>query len=311
MTFHFARMKGENAVAHSAVVSSKGGMFAEGDLGYGWLPPDTAEEIDAVASLATVPRPNMVVSIEEECVRREIRASAERARLFTVVAEVATIADTIATLRTFEPDLLLLDTDLPDGSSLELLSSLPTGEGPQVILLANTGHHAVRAFELRALDYLVKPIDENRLHASLTRARQQARFTKGWMYGRGVQLNEPRDDSLTNLDRVVIKTRGKLQFIDYDEIYWIEAAANYVRIHTERESYLVRTTIAAVERRIAPQRFLRIHRSIIVNFRHVRELEPCNSNEYIVTLTNGKSLSLSRSHRSQIDQCLRRLPLFA
>ncbi len=297
-------------MVHSAIVRSKGGMFAEGNLGY-WLPLDATEEIDAVASLATVPRPSMVVSIEEECVGRELRASAERARLFTVVAGVATIADTITALRDFEPDLLLLDTDLPDGSSLELLSSLSTGEAPQVILVANTGDYAVRAFELRALDYLVKPIDENRLHVSLTRARQQARFTEGWMYGRRVRLHQPCDDSLTNLDRVVIKTRGKLQFIDYDEIYWIEAAANYVRIHTERESYLVRTTIAEVERRIASQRFLRIHRSIIVNFRHVRELEPCNSNEYIVTLTNGKSLSLSRSHRIQIDQCLRRLPLFA
>src|SRR5260370_27810353 len=197
MTFHFARMKGENAVAHSVVVSSKGGMFAEGDLGYGWLPPDTAEEIDGVASLATVPRPNMVVSIEEECVRREIRASAERARLFTVVAEVATIADTIATLRTFEPDLLFLDTDLPDGSSLERLSSLPTGEAPQVILLANTGLHAVRAFEIRALDYLVKPIDKNRLHASLTRPRQQPRFTKAWIDARRAPPNHPPTPPLT------------------------------------------------------------------------------------------------------------------
>ncbi len=286
-------------------------MFAEGDLGPGWSPPDAAEEIHAFAPLATVPRPYMVVSMREERVRREIRAGAERARLFTVVAEVATIADTITALRNFEPILLLLDTDLPDGSGLELLSSLPTWEAPHVILAANTGHHAVRAFELGALDYLVKPIDENRLHASLARARQQVRSSEGWIYGRGVRPCEPCDASLTNLDRVVIKTRGKLQFIDYDEIYWIEAATNYVRIHTERESYLVRTTIGDVERRIDPHRFLRIHRSFIVNFRHVCELEPCNSNEYIVTLTNGKSLSLSRSHRSQIDQCLRRLPLFA
>ena len=298
-------------MAHSALVSSKGGMFSEGNLGYAGSPRDAAAEIDAVAPFAMVPRPNMVVSIQDEWVRREIKARAERARLFTVVAEVATIADTITALRDSEPDLLLLDTDLPDGNSLELLSSLPIGEAPQVILIANTGHHAVRAFELHALDYLVKPIDENRLHASLTRATQQAHSREGWMYGRGVRPCEPCDASLTNLDRVVIKSGGKLQFIDYDEIYWIEAAANYVRIHTEKDSYLVRTTIGDVERRIDRHRFLRIHRSIIVNFRHVRELEPCNSNEYIVTLTNSKSLSLSRSHRSQIDQCLRRLPLFA
>jgi len=298
-------------VAHSAVVSSKSSMFAEGNLGYAWLPPEASEEVRTVTPLATVPRPNMVVSIEEECLRRKIRAIAERARLFTVAAEVATIVDTITALRNVEPDLLLLDTDLPDGSSLELLSSLPTADAPQVILVATTDHHAVRAFELCALDYLVKPIDENRLRASLTRARQQARSNEGWTHERGMRHREAWDHSLTNLDRVVIKTRGKLQFIDYDEIYWIEAAANYVRIHTETESYLVRTTIGAVERRIDPQRFLRIHRSIIVNFRRVRELVPCNSNEYIVTLTNGKSLSLSRSHRSQIDQLLRRLPLFA
>jgi len=264
-----------------------------------------------VTPLETVQRPNMVVSIEEECLRAKIRTIAERARLFTVAAEAATIAETIIALRNVEPDLLLLDTDLPDGSSLELLSSLPTGDAPQVILVATTDHHAVRAFELCALDYLVKPIDENRLRASLIRARQQARSNERWTHGRGMRLREACDHSLTNLDRVVIKAGGKLQFIDYDEIYWIEAASNYVQIHTETESHLVRTTIGAVERRIDPQRFLRIHRSVIVNFRHVRELEPCNSNEYIVRLTNGKSLSLSRSHRSHIDQILRRLPLFA
>jgi two-component system, LytTR family, response regulator len=298
-------------VAYSAVVSSTNAMFAEVNLGYAGLPPEATEEIDAATPLAAVPRPNMVVGIAEECLRRRIRAIAERAQLFTIAAEIATIADTITTLRNLEPDLLLLDTDLPDGNSLELLSSLPTGDTPQVILVATTDHHAVRAFELCALDYLVKPIGENRLRASLTRARQRARSNEGRIPRRGIGLREACDHALTNLDRVVVKTKGKLQFIDYDEIYWIEAAANYVRIHTETESYLVRTTIGAVERGIDSQRFLRIHRSIIVNFRHVRELEPCNSNEYIVTLTNGKSLSLSRSHRSQVDQLLRRLPLFA
>jgi len=297
-------------VAHSAVVSCKSAMFAERNLGYAWLPPEASEEVRTITPLATVPRPYMVVSVEEECLRRKIRAIAERTLLFTVATEVATIADTITALRNAKPDLLLLDTELPGGSSLELLSSLPTGVAPQVILVASTDQHAVRAFELCALDYLVKPIDENRLHASLTRARQQALSKEGWTHGRGMGHREACDHSLTNLDRVVVKTRGKLHFIDYDEIFWIEAAANYVRIHTETESYLVRTTIGAVERRIDPQRFLRIHRSIIVNFRRVRELVPCNSNEYIVTLTNGKSLSLSRSHRSQIDQRLRGLPLF-
>jgi two-component system, LytTR family, response regulator len=298
-------------VAHSAVVSGKSGMVADGNLGYAWVRRDAAEEIDAVTHLAMVPRPKMVLSIKEECVRRQMRARAEGVQLFKVVAEVATIADTIIALHNFEPDLLLLDTDLPDGSGLGLLSSLPTGEAPQVILVADSDRHAVRAFELCALDYLVKPIDETRLYASLIRARQYARFSEGSMYKRGLRLRETCDRYITDLDRVVIKTRGKLQFIDYDEIYWIEAAANYIRIHTETDSYLVRTTIGAVERRLDPRRFLRIHRSILVNFRHVRELEPCNSNEYIVTLANGKSLSLSRSHRSLMDQRLRRLPLFA
>lgn len=298
-------------MAHSAVVSSKSAMFDEGNMGYRWSPPGAAEEIDEVKPLVKVSRPSMVVSIQEECVRRMIRARVEHARQFTIAAEVATIADTVAALRNFEPDLLFLDTDLPDGSGLDLLSSLPTEDVPQVILVANTGHHAVRAFELRALDYLLKPIDEDRLHSSLTRARQQAGCTESWMHAPGLQFSEFCDQYIAGLDRVVIKTKGKLQFIDYDEIYWVEAAANNVRIHTETESYLVRTTIGAVERRIDPQRFLRIHRSIIVNFRYVRALEPCNRNEYIVTLTNGKSLSLSRSHRSQIDQRVRRLPLFA
>jgi two-component system LytT family response regulator len=297
-------------VAPSVVVNGKSAMFAESNLGCAWPSPAASDEVRTVTPLAAVPRPTMVVSIEEECLRRRVRAIVERAWLFTVAAETATIADTIASLRDVEPDLLLLDTDLPDGSSLELLSSLPAGDAPQVILVAATDHHAVRAFELCALDYLVKPIEESRLRASLTRARQQARSVEGWTRGGGMRLREARDHSLASLDRVVIRTKGKLQFIDYDEIYWIEAAANYVRLHTETESYLVRTTIGAVERRIGSQRFLRIHRSLIVNFQHVRELEPCNSNEYIVTLTNGKSLSLSRSHRSQIDQLLRRLALF-
>lgn len=211
--------------------------------------------------------------------------------------------EAIESVRRLRPDLLFLDVEMPAVDGFGVLGALDPEELPLVIFTTAYDHYAVKAFEAHALDYLLKPFDAERFQRALDRARRELAQVQGSEFTRRL-LDMLGSDPFASAGRLVVKSGGRVVFLRTDEIEWVEAAANYVRVHAGGASYLLRETMNSFESRLAPAQFMRIHRSIIVNVGHIRALQPCNNGEYVITLENGKELSLSRSYRDRLQQFL-------
>jgi len=250
-----------------------------------------------------------VIADDEPLARTKLRLLLDSEAEIRVVAECHNGAQTLAAIRACRPDLLLLDIQMPDLDGFQVLSEISPQEMPVVIFTSAYDQYAIRAFEAHALDYLLKPFDQSRLHQAIERAR--------------LELGKSRDREITHriLDllsqvksekqavpefdaRLVIKTKGRIVFLNVDEIDWVEAAANYVRLNVGKESYLFRETISGASERLNPSQFIRIHRSMIVNVRKIKELIPVNSGEYVVVLKSGKELSCSRGYRANVQHLI-------
>jgi two-component system LytT family response regulator len=223
-----------------------------------------------------------------------------------VAAECINGAQTIAAVQDHRPDLLLLDIRMPDADGFEILDRIPRDQMPIVVFTTAYDQYAIRAFEAHALDYVLKPFDAERLHHVVDRVRVE--ITKSRDHSLASQTPERSMEArLTahSVDRrLVIKTGGRVVFLDFDEVDWIEAAANYVRVNVGKDSYLLREAIGRISEKLDPTRFVRIHRSTIVNVGKIKELQPCDSGEYIAILKNGKGLSCSRTYRDQLHQLI-------
>jgi two-component system LytT family response regulator len=180
---------------------------------------------------------------------------------------------------------------------------------PVVVFTTAYDQFAIRAFDAHALDYLLKPFERERLHQAIERTRAELLKSHNLNLTSRIldmlaQKTEPQVQAKQADDRMVIRAGGKGVFLDVKEIDWIEAAANYVKLNAGKDSYLLREGIGSMAERLDPERFVRIHRSVIVNVRKIRELQPCDSGEYIAVLKNGKELSCSRGYRAQLQRLI-------
>jgi two-component system, LytTR family, response regulator len=243
-----------------------------------------------------------IIADDEPLARRKLRLMLGSERDVQIVAECENGAQTVQALSTYKPDLLMLDIQMPDLDGFEVLSSVPQNETPVVIFTTAYDRHAVRAFEEHALDYLLKPFDEERLRRAIDRVRSELlkrgeQITYSLLSYLSKGVGKSRADR-----RLVIKTGGRVVFLSCDEVDWVEAAANYVRLNVGRQSYLLREGIGRIAERLDPDQFIRIHRSVIVNIQKIKELQPVNSGEYIVVLKDGKELSCSRGYRAGLQR---------
>ena len=195
------------------------------------------------------------------------------------------------------PDLLLLDVELPGMNGFELLDTLGAG-APDVIFLSNSPLDALRAFEMEAIDLVRKPVTRERLHHALSRAQQYIRKPTVEPYVQG-----------PGTDRLLLRTGGRLIFLEPHDVEWIEANDNYVVFHTQNERHTVRMTMNRLERMLRPGIFVRIHRSTIVNIEYVRELRPMAHGDYSLFLRNGLELTLTRSYRRRVHDSVPDWPL--
>ena len=252
-----------------------------------------------------IPEIRAVIADNDKLARHQLRLLLAEETGVDIVAECSDALQLLAAVKAHKPDLLLLDIEMRDADGFEVLNSISQEDMPIVILTSTGDQHAIRAFEARALDYLLKPFSRLRLHASIERVRSELMKTHDrHLTYRILDLlaearNGPRADR-----RLIVKTAGRVVLVDMDEIDWIEAAGNYVELKTSGGSYMLREGVGHLSERLDPEQFVRIHRSIIVNVRRIKELLPCNRGEYMVVLKDGKQLSCSRSYRGRLQQAI-------
>jgi two-component system LytT family response regulator len=223
----------------------------------------------------------------------------------TILAECANGHEALACISADPPDLLFLDVQMPEIDGFTLLSALRPQPLPLIIFVTAYDQYAVRAFEVHALDYLLKPFDRERFAIALGRAKAiHAHRQRDAVNERILALLEEQRAQAKYLDRLVVKDSGRIFFLKVEEIDWIEAEGNYVRLHVKKESVWLRETISHLESQLDPKRFARIHRSQIVNVDRIRELQPWSHSEYRVLLADGTELTLSRSHRDRLHELL-------
>jgi two-component system, LytTR family, response regulator len=224
-----------------------------------------------------------------------------------VIGECANGREAVAAMRQSRPDLVFLDVEMPEADGLTVLSEFAAADLPSIVFVTAYDQYAVRAFDFHAIDYLLKPFDKERFERALRRAKTSILTERSGELGQRIlsALDEIRTKPAF-LERLVIKNNGHVFFLKAEEINWIEAEGNYVRIHTNKESHLLRDTISALEAQLNPGKFLRVHRSAIVNIDRIQELHSWFHGEYRIILNDGSQLTLSRTYRDRLTELLGR-----
>ncbi|HYL64307.1 MAG TPA: LytTR family DNA-binding domain-containing protein [Candidatus Methylomirabilis sp.] len=222
-----------------------------------------------------------------------------------VAGECSDGRQAIAAIGEHKPDLVFLDVQMPEVDGFGVLDEICGPNMPTVIFVTAYDRYAVRAFEVHALDYLLKSFDQERFREAVRRAKEEiGRARQGELNERLAGLIEDLEARKERVTRLVIKSGGRVVFLRVEEIDWIEAADNYVRVHAGRETHLIREKLQAMERRLDPAKFLRIHRSSLVNLDRIRELQPAFHGDYVVKLIDGTELTLSRNYREKLVEPL-------
>jgi two-component system LytT family response regulator len=242
-----------------------------------------------------------VIVDDEPLARQRIRSLLVEAEGVELVAECANGREAIQAIEASPPDLLFLDIQMPEVDGFDVLRAIGVGRVPVVIFVTAYDQFALRAFEAHALDYLLKPFDDERFEAALQRARERIRQQQGGdLDGRlRALLQEVRGDR-GYLRRLAVPTGPRSVFVRTEEIDWIEAERNYIRLHVGGRTHLLRENLSRIESALDPAAFCRIHRSTIVNVDRIQAVESLFGGEYLVVLHDGTRLTSGRSYRRNV-----------
>ena len=241
--------------------------------------------------------------VDDEMLARErLRQLLQTEPEIEVIGECTDGREALTAIQNGSPDLVFLDVQMPELDGFSVLEAIPEPR-PVVVFVTAHDKFALRAFEVHAVDYLLKPFDRERFQTALKRAMERVRHRDGEanQQKQAALLAEVRPPSKPT-DRLAVKSSGRVIFVKISDLDWIDAAHNYVELHAGKETHLLRETLNAIETRLPADRFVRISRSTIVNIDRVKELQPLFHGEYTVTLQNGTRLTLSRRYRDKLPQ---------
>ncbi len=242
---------------------------------------------------------------DEPLGRQRIRHLLDQEDDVTVIGECANGKEAVAAIGTHTPDLVFLDVQMPVLDGFAVLEAVGATQMPVVIFVTAYDQYALQAFDVHALDYLLKPFDRERFQKALDRARVHLRRQGLDALSHRLQaLLDQAHPATTYLKRLAVKTGGQVFFLNVEEIDWIEAAGNYAGLHIKQKMHLIRETMGDLEARLDPALFLRIHRSTIVNRDRIKALRVLPNGEYLLTLHDGTRLPSSRSYRDGVQALL-------
>jgi two-component system, LytTR family, response regulator len=249
----------------------------------------------------------VIIVDDEKPARRRVRDLLEKQPAITIVAECSNGTEAVRQIRALQPDLLLLDVQMPGLNGFGVVDAIGAAQMPATIFVTAYDQYALKAFEVSALDYLLKPFSDERFERSLARVLSFVRtHRRDELSHRILSLLEqvqPKhaENTTAPLDCLMIKNGGRILFLRVEEIDWIEAAGVYVQVHTAGKTWLHRISLGELEAKLDARQFLRIHRSTIVNMHKVRELHPHSHGDFLVVLHDGTELKLSRNYRQKVE----------
>jgi len=261
---------------------------------------------------------NVLLVDDEALARRRLRRLLADADDVTVVAECGSGGAAIDALRTHQVDLVFLDIQMPGVDGFVVAESLQGPEAPLLVFVTAHDTHAIRAFETRALDYLLKPVRKERLALALDRAREAIAARRSTAYARQLRSVIAQLDSeptagafaapaVPTAERIEVRDGERVRFVATADVAWAEAKGPHVLLHTKQGVFEIRDTLARLEASLDTRRFVRIHRSFIVNLSQIKELQPWFGGDAVLVLHGGQQLKVSRTYRAQLRQRLNTL----
>ena len=257
----------------------------------------------------TMPDPpltRILIVDDEVLARQRLRTLLTRRADFEIVGECATGAEAVNAIRLRRPDIVLLDVQMPELDGFDVISEIGAQNMPAVIFVTAFDDYAIDAFEVGAVDYLLKPVDEDRFNKTLDRAVRRFRDARDSSTAAQLSALMRKISSMSqSTGRFAVKVHGKVLFLDPAEIYWIQARDDIARVHLVDSAYDVREPLSHLETRLPAASFLRVHRSVIVNTSHIRAAEPFDRGDQMLILRNGKRITTGRSYRKVVQEFLR------
>jgi two-component system LytT family response regulator len=248
---------------------------------------------------------------DEPLARRNLRVLLEKDPQIEILDECRNGREAVKAINTLSPDLIFLDIQMPEMDGFDVLARVGPQHIQAIIFVTAFDQYALKAFDVHALDYLLKPFDDERFARALERAKSQIAAREiNQLSDRLLALIEERESERKAtkreyLSRLMIKASSRMMLVKVDEIDFIEADGNYARLHVGRKTHLLREKMSDLEGRLDPAKFVRIHRSIIVNLDRIKEMHPHFNGDYVVVLEDGRQLRLSRTRREQLEARLR------
>jgi two-component system, LytTR family, response regulator len=250
-------------------------------------------------------RVNVMIVDDEPPARAALRALLADHPGVEVLAEAASASEAVERIRALDPDLVFLDVEMPDGNGFSVVEEVGVERMPVTVFVTAYDQFALEAFQLHAVDYLLKPVGKERFGACMQRVCSLLQRPEPAPGGDLGGLLDAFRQQQSFPDRFVVKVGSQYVFERTEDIFWVEAEGNYVRIHLESRSYLLRRTLGEVEATLNPRSFVRVHRSTIVNAHRIRMVEPVFRGEYVVVLSNGTRVTTGRSYRARVQELLK------
>jgi two-component system, LytTR family, response regulator len=252
-----------------------------------------------------VPKIRALIVDDELLARKKIQGLLAQDSSVEVIGECSDGYSAVSSIGELRPDLVFLDIQMPAMDGFEVIKTIGPEQMPTVIFVTAYDTYALKAFEVNALDYLLKPFDRSRFQKTLERAKAMTRRMQNGdvNYQLLSLLGDLRREQETP-ERFIVKTGGRVVFLRVEEIDWMSTVGNYVRLQVGRDSHLMRETLTGMEAKLNPDRFMRIHRSTIVNLDRVKEVQPWAKGEYVFIMRDGTRLIMSRRYRERLNELL-------